>query len=166
MAMNSTQPRRLTRSESGSPRHSPCCRPGPDERHSGHHSAETGQTTTSGVTWWDGGVVPEERFAAVIEVASGEPDVQLPGGAGGRRFGSESVRLGGSIVAMLVQGRVVLKLPRDRVDALIAAGDGAPFDNGRGRPMREWVALTGDPAGDAGLLREALDLARSRVQSG
>ena len=47
--------------------------------------------------------------------------------------------------------------------ALIAAGDGEPFDNGRGRPMRERVALTGDPVGDGGLLQEALDLARSRV---
>ena len=110
-------------------------------------------------------MVPEERFAAVVEAACREPDVQLPGAAGGRGFGSESVRLGGSIVAMLVQGRVVLKLPRDRVEALIASGDGAPFDNGRGRPMREWVALTGDPAGDADLLEEALRFARARARA-
>jgi hypothetical protein len=67
---------------------------------------------------------------------------------------------------MLVQGRLVLKLPRERVEALVAGGDGEPFLDGRGRPMREWVALTGDPAGDAELLREALALARSRRQSG
>jgi hypothetical protein len=67
---------------------------------------------------------------------------------------------------MLVQERVVLKLPRERVEVLVAAGDGAPFHNGAGRPMREWVALTGDPADDQGLLREALELARSRAQSG
>ena len=47
-----------------------------------------------------------------------------------------------------------------------AAGGGAPFENGRRRPMREWVALTGDPADDVPLLREALDLARSRAQPG
>jgi hypothetical protein len=111
-------------------------------------------------------VDPAERFAAMVAVTAGDPDVQPPGSDGGRRFGSEALRLRGSIVAMLVQGRVVLKLPRERVQALIAAGDGAPFDNGRGRPMREWVALTGDPSGDAGLLEEALDLARSRTQSG
>jgi hypothetical protein len=105
-----------------------------------------------------------ERFAAMVVAAAGEPDVQPPGFGGGRGFGSEALRLGGSIVAMLVQGRVVLKLPGDRVAALIASGDGAPFDAGRGRPMREWVALTGDPSRDAVLLQEALQLARSRAE--
>ena len=104
-----------------------------------------------------------ERFAAMVAATAGVPDVQPPDSDGGRRFGAEALRLGGSIVAMLVQGRVVLKLPRERVEALVAAGDGEPFDNGRGRPMREWVALTGDPAGDGGLLEEALALARSRA---
>ena len=108
----------------------------------------------------------QQRFAAMVASTAGEPDVQPPSAEGGRRFGADALRLGGSIVAMLVQGRVVLKLPRQRVDALIDAGDGEPFDNGRGRPMREWVALAGDPARDAGLLQEALDLARSRAQSG
>ncbi len=106
------------------------------------------------------------RFAALVDAVAGEPDVQPPDAIGGRRFGSEALRVGGSIAAMLVQGRVVLKLPRERVEALLAAGDGEPFLDGRGRPMREWVALTGDPAGDLPLLREALDLARSRAQSG
>jgi hypothetical protein len=107
-----------------------------------------------------------ERFAAMVESTAGEPDVQPPDAAGGRRFGSEALRVGGSIVAMLVQGRVVLKLPRERVDALVGSGDGAPFENGAGRRMKEWVALTGDPADDPALLREALDLARSRSQPG
>ena len=111
-------------------------------------------------------VDPAERFRALVDAVSGEPDVQPPDAAGGRRFGSEAIRVGGSIAAMLVQGRMVLKLPRERVEALVAAGDGAPFHDGRGRPMREWVALTGDPAGDRALVGEALDLARSRAQSG
>jgi hypothetical protein len=111
-------------------------------------------------------VDPVERFAALVDAAGGEPDVQLPGSTGGRGFGSEALRVGGSIVAMLVQGRVVLKLPRERVSQLVAEGAGVPFENGAGRPMREWVALTGDPAGDGPLLREALELARSRAQSG
>ena len=113
--------------------------------------------------WWDAVVDAQQRFAALVGPVADDPDVQPPDSAGGRRFGSEALRLGGSIVAMLVQGRVVLKLPRDRVEALVAAGDGQPFDSGRGRPMREWVALTGDPAGDETLLREALAFARSRI---
>lgn len=109
---------------------------------------------------------PRQRFADLVESVSGDPDVQPPDSAGGRRFGGETLRVGGSIVAMHVQGRVVLKLPQERVASLIGAGDGAPFENGSGRRMREWVALTGDPAGDRALLAEALDLARSRAQSG
>lgn len=109
---------------------------------------------------------PARRFATLVESVAGEPDVRPPDSAGGRRFGSEALRVGGSIVAMLVQGRVVLKLPRERVEALIATGDGSPFENGRGQPMREWVVLTGDPDGDGHLLREALVLARARAQSG
>ena len=111
-------------------------------------------------------VDPAERFAAMVTATAGAADVQPPDSAGGRRFGSEALRVGGSIVAMLVQGRLVLKLPRERVEALVADGDGEPFLDGRGRPMREWVALTGDPAGDRALLDQALDLARSRAQSG
>ena len=107
-----------------------------------------------------------ERFAALVDSVAGEPDARPPDAAGGRRFGSEAIRVGGSIVAMLVQGRVVLKLPRERVEALVGTGDGTPFANGSGPPMREWVALAGDPAGDPDLLREALELARSRAQSG
>ena len=108
-------------------------------------------------------VEPVQRFAALVDAVSGEPDVRLPDSAGGRRFGSETLRVGGSIAAMLVQGRVVLKLPRDRVEGLVADGDGEPFLDGRGRAMREWVALTGDPSGDRALLDAALDFARSHA---
>ena len=102
----------------------------------------------------------------MVAGTAGEPDVQPPGSDGGRRFGSDTLRIGGSIVAMLVQGRLVMKLPRERVADLVERGDGTPFHDGRGRPMREWVALTGGPGADETLLREALDLARSRAQSG
>ncbi|MGI8552752.1 MAG: hypothetical protein ACR2PL_18485 [Dehalococcoidia bacterium] len=35
----------------------------------------------------------------------------------------------------------MVKLPRQRVDALIAAGEGERFDPGHGRLMKEWVAI-------------------------
>ena len=65
--------------------------------------------------------------------------------------------------------------PAARFAALVACVSGDPdvqppdSPGGRrfGSELREWVALTtGEPAGDGELLGEALDLARSRAQSG
>ncbi len=70
---------------------------------------------------------------------SRDPGVTLD--AGRRGFGSAALQVDGRIFAMVSQGRMVLKLPRERVAALIASRDGAPFDAGKGRPLREWVVL-------------------------
>jgi hypothetical protein len=43
---------------------------------------------------------------------------------------------------MLVRGRLVLKLPKARVDELVEAGEGERFDAGKGKPMREWFVLS------------------------
>lgn len=105
----------------------------------------------------------EERFAALAEKFAGLPGVELPGGPGSRRFGSQALKVNGSIFAMVTGGRLVVKLPRDRVDALIADGTGAPFDSGKGRPMKEWVAVTAEDDGTRlALAQEALAFVRSR----
>jgi hypothetical protein len=41
-----------------------------------------------------------------------------------------------------VKGRLVVKLPRERVDELVEARAGNPFDPGHGRLMREWIEVT------------------------
>jgi hypothetical protein len=61
---------------------------------------------------------------------------------GGRGFGASALKVDGKIFAMLsAQGRFVVKLPRERVTALLASGDRDRFDPGHGRVMKEWVAL-------------------------
>jgi hypothetical protein len=64
---------------------------------------------------------------------------------------------------MLVRGRLVLKLPAPRVDALIASGAGQRYEPGPGRPMKEWVSLEPASADDSWLplAREALDFVGS-----
>lgn len=101
---------------------------------------------------------PEERFAALVEAFLSNPDVTPPEGpAAQQRFGSSGLRIHGRIFAMLARGKLVVKLPKPRVDALVASGDGERFDAGKGRPMKEWLSL--DPSSEQewlALAREAL----------
>jgi hypothetical protein len=83
---------------------------------------------------------------------------------GGAGFGRSALRYRGKIFAMFVRGALVVKLPADRVTALVAVGHGAHFDANKGAPMREW--LTADPDPDSAtswsdLAAEALAFARS-----
>ena len=58
-----------------------------------------------------------------------------------RMMGSDGLKTGGKFFAMVSKGELVVKLPRERVDELVAAGAGHRFDPGHGRLMKEWVAL-------------------------
>ena len=75
-----------------------------------------------------------------MRALQGAPAVTL--GAPKRGFGSSALKIDDRIFAMLSsKGQFVLKLPRERVDALVAAGDGERFDPGHGRLMKEWLAV-------------------------
>jgi hypothetical protein len=96
---------------------------------------------------------PQTRYAALAEELAGQPGVAPPGT--GRAFGAATLRVDGRIFAMLSRGSLVVKLPKSRVDTLVAAGIGEPFDAGKGKPMKEWLTVA--PDGDwSGLAREAL----------
>jgi hypothetical protein len=88
-------------------------------------------------------LTPAARFAEIVEELSGNPDVTRPSDLPGeeRRFGSAALKVHNKIFAMLVKGRLVVKLSRQRVDQLIASGDGERFDPGTGRIMKEWLSL-------------------------
>ena len=105
-------------------------------------------------------IAPEQRYAALVEALRGAPGVTAPAEPSGtrKRFGDGGLKTGGRIFAMLVEGRLVVKLPRQRVDELIAAGGGERFDPGHGRVMKEWLSLDPESSEDwLRLAREALD---------
>ncbi len=89
-------------------------------------------------------ITPEERYDRLVATLVSEEGVTQ---SSKRGFGSSALWIRGKIFAMLASGSLVVKLPKSRVDALVAAGAGARFDPRRdGRLMKEWlvVASTSD----------------------
>jgi hypothetical protein len=79
----------------------------------------------------------DPAFQPIVDAFAQDKDVSRA-----LRFSTSSVlSVKGKIFAMMVKGRFVAKLPRDRVDDIVTAGFGVPFDPGHGRLMKEWVSV-------------------------
>jgi hypothetical protein len=101
-----------------------------------------------------------ERYLALVDALVGLDGVTPPPGGSG--FGRGALRCRGKIFAMLVRGRLVVKLPEARVADFISAGEGTAFDANKGTPMREWFSLDPESGLDwLALASEALDFART-----
>jgi hypothetical protein len=76
----------------------------------------------------------------------------------GKKFGTTSLRRDGRVFVMLMPARFVARLPRERVDELVAAGVGTNLVMGK-RVMKEWLAVDRERPGERrrwlGLAREA-----------
>ncbi len=75
---------------------------------------------------------------------------------------SSGLRVNGKVFAMLAKGKMVVKLPQHRVDALIDSGDGERYVSG-GHPMNEWVTI--EPASEEDwmtLVKEAMEFVASQ----
>jgi hypothetical protein len=107
----------------------------------------------------------QERFEDLVDQLAGTEGVTPPRGGSG--FGRSALRFQGKIFAMHVRGALVVKLPAERVEALVRAGEGVHFDANKGTPMREWLSL--DPGSALPwlpLATEALEFARSTTRAG
>src|SRR6478735_1686523 len=90
----------------------------------------------------------ERAAAAVVFQTLASEYLQRPGVVFKRMFGSEALTVGGKIVGFVGRGgRLIVKLPAERCDELIAAGGAETVDLGHG-VMREWVGVR--PAASAG----------------
>ena len=105
-------------------------------------------------------MVPAERYEYLVDEFAAVDGVTPPEGGSG--FGRGALRYRRKIFAMFVRGELVVKLPADRIDELIARGHGVRFDANKGTPMKEWFRLDAESALEwESLAREALDFARA-----
>ncbi|GIJ43972.1 hypothetical protein Val02_08580 [Virgisporangium aliadipatigenens] len=98
----------------------------------------------------------EDLFWELVEPMYADPAVRRS-----TMMGMACVRLGGRFFASLERstGALLVKLPAERVAALVAAGQGEPFAPA-GRVFREWVAL---PRPDRPRWRALLEEARKHA---
>ena len=101
-----------------------------------------------------------DAFRADSQTAPIVAEYEAAQGRGGRKFGSNGLKVNGKLFAMLVRGSLVVKLPKARVDALVGEGLGTPFDPGHGRRMKEWVTVAAGAAEWVDLAREACRFVR------
>ncbi|HXT37701.1 MAG TPA: TfoX/Sxy family protein [Chloroflexota bacterium] len=109
---------------------------------------------------------PDAHYAAIVAALTANPEVtHLEDAVPGKKlFGSTELKVKGKIFAMLNKGRLVVKIPRARVDALIAAGQGERFDPRHdGRLMKEWIVIEPTAREEwLPLAREAMEFVASK----
>ena len=79
---------------------------------------------------------PEELYRTLAQRFGA--DLHIPRGRG---FGSDALKAEGKIFASLSHGRLLIRLPLERVKALIEAKLCEPFSTGPGRVKKEWVTV-------------------------
>jgi hypothetical protein len=92
-------------------------------------------------------------FAKVADAFADQAGVTLEKGWGA---GNVVLKFKKKIFAMTIKGNLVAKLPRERVDTLVAGGIGDRFDPRRnGKVMKEWLVVPEGKASWITLAREA-----------
>lgn len=76
-----------------------------------------------------------ERFAAVLD------RVETPGTERRKMFGYPCAFVGGHMATGLFANSWWVRLPEDELNAVLASGEGRPFEPMPGRPMRGYAVL-------------------------
>jgi hypothetical protein len=86
----------------------------------------------------------------------------------GTMFGSPGLRTGRKFFAIWWHEQLVVKLPADRLQELVAAGEGEVFEPMPGRPMNGWVLLQGSAEWDPVVAeaRAHVEAQRHQVRAG
>ena len=95
-------------------------------------------------------------FAPVVKAFINDRQVTA-----GMMMSSYGLKVKGKIFAMFVKGRLVVKLPKHRVDAIVDGGEGKRFDPGHGRLMQEWVVVLTHERSWIAIAKEACHFVKS-----
>ena len=106
----------------------------------------------------------ELRYARLAAALASRPGVSVTAPRK-KGFGSAALCVNDQIFVMLSsKGQFVVRLPKERVEALVADRHGAYFESGHGRSMKEWfVAGVGLDESWLSLAEEALSFGRASV---
>lgn len=100
----------------------------------------------------------DPKYSEVSQAFSRRKDVSFGGGKG---FGSGALKVNGKIFAMSSsKGAFVVKLPKTRIDELLAAGMGKRFEPRPGRVMKEWFVPADENIDWIELAKEACDFVK------
>ena len=77
-----------------------------------------------------------ERWQELVETTTGGAVTE------GTMFGSKGLRTGKKFFAVWWHEQLVVKLPPARLDELVAAHQGVPFEPLEGRRMNGWILLS------------------------
>jgi TfoX/Sxy family transcriptional regulator of competence genes len=97
-----------------------------------------------------------DAYRRMVDELLADPDV-----AEGKMMGNPALMLGRSMFAGLFHDELIVKVGRERANALIAAERAQPFDpSGAGRPFKDWAQVPEPPDDWLALAEEAKQLAR------
>ena len=102
----------------------------------------------------------QELFDEAAAEHLSRPDVGL-----GRMLRSDGLKVNGKVFALLVDDRLVVKVPAKQASALVAAGEAEAFRSGGGRTMREWVSVAPDREAWRRLMADAIAYVESLTPS-
>jgi hypothetical protein len=106
----------------------------------------------------------DAKFARLAAIISKDPRVDPPELARAKGFGSKGLKVARKLFAFVSsKGRLIVKLPKERVDELVSSGKGRRFEPAPGRVMKEWLAVDAGPDSNwLRFVREALEFASRR----
>lgn len=98
-----------------------------------------------------GSKAPSAAFSSIAAQLAANPGIAVA-----RMFGHQGLGLDRRFFAFDHDGELVVRLPPERVRELTAAGVGAPFDPGMGRPSKGWLSVPAGHGDWSRLAEEAL----------